>query len=93
MCRCVCVVFQIFRAKDRVEKMLSVELGWGSRGREGKVWCLSVHKKSMFQGLHVEKGPGTGVSQYVRVCPFFYSGGVIGFSRVGNISRARRRGP
>lgn len=41
----------------------------------------------------MEEGPGTGVSQYVRVCPFFYSGGVIGFSRVGNISRARRRGP
>lgn len=33
VCRCVCVVFQIFRAKDRVEKILSVGLGWGSRGR------------------------------------------------------------
>lgn len=82
VCRCVCVVFQIFRAKDRVEKILSVGLGWGSRGREGKVRCLSVNEKSTFQGLHVEGGPGTGISQYVCVCPSM-QGAVIGFSRVG----------
>lgn len=37
VCRYVCVVFQIFRAKDRVEKILSVELGGGPEEERGSV--------------------------------------------------------
>ena len=64
--RCVYVVLQIFRAKDRVEKILSVELGWGSREREGKVRCLSVNEKSTFRGLHVEGG--VQVQAFLSMC-------------------------
>lgn len=80
VCRCVCLVFHIFRAKDRVEKILLVELGGGPEEERGR--CLSVNEKRTFQGLHVEEGPGTGISQYVRVCPSI-QGALIGFSRVG----------
>ena len=80
MCVQVCVQVRVRGFPDIQGKRPSGKdsvggVGWGSRGREGKVCCLSVNEKRTFQGLHVEEGPGTGISQYVRVCPFFYSGG------------------
>ena len=55
--------------------------------------CPRVRKGTRglnFQGLHVEGGQGTCVSQYVPVCPSSSVGASIGF--VGNVSRAGRRG-